>query len=141
MRTADGRAITIRPTLPQDRELQNEFFRSLSAESRHSRFMTWLKELPDSLAEQFASIDYRSHLALLAEVFHGGRETMIGNGLKMRRENQIKKCGQDITIVNASRILHCNALTRARTAMSQFLPRSTGFFFGLFLGHEPTFGP
>ena len=78
MRTADGRAITIRPTLPQDRELQNEFFRSLSAESRHSRFMTWLKELPDALAEQFASIDYRSHLALLAEVFHGGRETMIG---------------------------------------------------------------
>ena len=47
----------------------------------------------------------------------------------MRRENQIKKCGQDITIVNASRILHCNALTRARTAMSQFLPKSTGSFF------------
>ena len=78
MRAADGRRITIRPTLPQDRELQKEFFRSLSAESRHSRFMTWLKELPDALAEQFASIDYRSHLALLAEVFDGGRETMIG---------------------------------------------------------------
>jgi acetyltransferase len=78
MRTADGRRITIRPTLPQDRELQKDFFRSLSAESRHSRFMTRLKELPDALAEQFASIDYRSHLALLAEVFDGGRETMIG---------------------------------------------------------------
>jgi acetyltransferase len=78
MRSGDGRRITIRPTLPQDRALQKEFFRSLSAESRHSRFMTWLKELPDALAEQFANIDYRSHLALLAEVFDGGRETMIG---------------------------------------------------------------
>ena len=78
MQLADGRRITIRPTLPQDRELQKEFFRSLSAESRHSRFMTRLKELPDALAEQFATIDYQSHLALLAEVFDGGRETMIG---------------------------------------------------------------
>jgi acetyltransferase len=78
MRAADGRRIIVRPTLPQDRELQKQYFRSLSAESRHSRFMTWLKELPDALAEQFASIDYRSHLALLAEVFDGGCETMIG---------------------------------------------------------------
>jgi len=78
MRAADGRRIIIRPVLPQDRELQKEFFRSLSAESRYSRFMTRLYELPDALAERFANIDYRSHLALLAEVFDEGRETMIG---------------------------------------------------------------
>jgi acetyltransferase len=78
IRAVDGRRITIRPTLPQDRELQKEYFRSLSAESRHSRFMTGLKELPDAVAEQFTSIDYRGHLALLAEVFDGGHETMIG---------------------------------------------------------------
>ena len=40
--------------------------------------MTRLNELPETLAERFAVIDYRSHLALLAEVFEGGRETMIG---------------------------------------------------------------
>ena len=40
--------------------------------------MTRLNELPEALAERFASIDYRSHLALLAEVFEDGRETMIG---------------------------------------------------------------
>lgn len=78
MRAADGRRIIIRPVLPQDRELQKEFFRSLSAESRYSRFMTRLNELPDALAERFASIDYHSHLALLAEVFDDGCETMIG---------------------------------------------------------------
>ena len=78
VRLADGSRVTIRPTLPQDAELQREFFRRLSAESRYCRFMTRLNELPEALAERFASIDYRSHLALLAEVFEDGRETMIG---------------------------------------------------------------
>ncbi|TMJ77043.1 MAG: GNAT family N-acetyltransferase [Alphaproteobacteria bacterium] len=75
---ADGSRLTIRPTLPQDVELQQEFFRGLSAEGRYCRFMTRLNELPEALVERFASIDYRSHLALLAEVFEDGRETMIG---------------------------------------------------------------
>jgi len=78
VRIGDGRRVTIRPTLPQDLELQRAFFRSLSAEARYSRFLTRLSELPDALAERFANIDYSSHLALLAEMFDGDRETMIG---------------------------------------------------------------
>jgi acetyltransferase len=69
---------TIPPTLPQDAELQRDFFRTLSAESRYGRFLTPLKELPENMTRRFASIDYTSHLALLAEVFVGGRQTMIG---------------------------------------------------------------
>ena len=78
MRVVDGSRVTIRPTLPQDAELQRQFFRRLSAGSRYSRFMTRLNELPETLVESFASIDYRSHLALLAELFDEGSETMIG---------------------------------------------------------------
>lgn len=78
VRVADGRRVTVRPPLPQDAELQREFFRRLSAQSRYSRFMTRLNELPETLVERFVSIDYLSHLALLAEVFEDGRETMIG---------------------------------------------------------------
>jgi acetyltransferase len=103
VRTADGRAITIRPTLPQDQELQKEFFRSLSAESRHSRFMTWLKELPDAQAEQFASIDYRSHLALLAEVFDRGRETMIGEARYVVDANDRQLCEFAISVADGWR--------------------------------------
>ena len=103
MRAADGRRITIRPTLPQDRELQKEFFRSLSAESRHSRFMTWLKELPDALAEQFASIDYRSHLALLAEVFDGGREIMVGEARYFVDANDRELCEFAISVADGWR--------------------------------------
>ena len=75
---ADGSRVIIRPTLPQDVELQRDFFRLLSAESRYCRFMTPFTELPEAIAQGFASIDYRSHLALIAEVFVGGRQTMIG---------------------------------------------------------------
>ena len=78
VRLVDGGRVTIRPTLPQDAELQREFFRCLSAERRYSRFMTRLNELPETLVESFASIDYCRHLALLAELFEDGRETMIG---------------------------------------------------------------
>jgi GNAT superfamily N-acetyltransferase len=78
VQVAEGSRVTIRPTLPQDVELQREFFRTLSVESRYFRFMTARHELPEALAQRFASIDYRSHLALLAEVFAHGRETMIG---------------------------------------------------------------
>ncbi len=78
LRLDDGTRVTIRPSLPQDADLQREFFRSLSTESRYCRFMTRLSELPEELAIRFASIDYRDHVALLAEVFEGGQETMIG---------------------------------------------------------------
>jgi acetyltransferase len=78
VRVADGSPVTIRPTLPQDIELQRTFFRSLSAEARRLRFMTRLAELPAALVERFANADHASHVALLAEVYENGRERMIG---------------------------------------------------------------
>ena len=79
IQAADGSRVTIRPTLPQDVELQRAFFRALSPLSRYYRFMTPASELPDTLVELFTNIDYRRHLALLAEVFDAtGREIMIG---------------------------------------------------------------
>ena len=100
VRLADGSRVTIRPTLPQDAELQQEFFRSLSAESRHCRFMTRLNELPETLVERFASIDYRSHLALLAEVFEGGRETMIGEARYVVDERDSESCEFAIAVAD-----------------------------------------
>jgi len=78
VRLAEGSRITIRPTLPQDIELQRAFFRALSPEARRHRFMTRLDELPEALVERFGGADHASHVALLAEVFEDGRETMLG---------------------------------------------------------------
>jgi GNAT superfamily N-acetyltransferase len=96
----DGRRVTIRPTLPQDLELQRAFFRSLSAEARYSRFLTRLSELPDELAERFASIDYRSHLALVAEVFDGDRETMIAEARYVVDERDPAACEFAIAVAD-----------------------------------------
>lgn len=78
VRTFDGRRITIRPSLPQDAELQQTFFRSLSPVSRYCRFLTRVDELPSALSEAFTNVDHRRHLALIAEVFEGDREIMVG---------------------------------------------------------------
>ena len=101
VRLTDGRRVTIRPTLPQDVELQRSFFRSLSAESRYCRFMTRLNELPETLAERFTSIDYRAHVALLAEVFDdGGRETMIGEARYVVDEHDPTTCEFAIAVAD-----------------------------------------
>ena len=100
VRVADGSRVTIRPTLPQDVELQRAFFRSLSAEGRYCRFMTRLNELPEALIERFARIDYRSHLALLAEVFESGRETMIGEARYIVDERDPETCEFAIAVAD-----------------------------------------
>ena len=99
---ADGRRITIRPTLPQDAELQRTFFRSLSAESRYCRFMTRVSELPETLVERFTSIDYRAHVALLAEVVdEDGHETMIGEVRYVVEERDPRTCEFAIAVADA----------------------------------------
>lgn len=75
---ANGNRVVLRPALPQDRELQCAFVRTLSDEARHFRFMTRLSELSEAMAERITRIDYRTHVALIATVFADAGETMIG---------------------------------------------------------------
>jgi acetyltransferase len=89
---ADGRRVTIRPILPQDFELQREFFRSLSPMTRYARFMGAFNELPDAVAERLSKIDYNSHLALLAEIFAGRAQTMIGEARYVIEERDPTSC-------------------------------------------------
>jgi acetyltransferase len=100
VRAGDGSRVTIRPTLPQDIELQRAFFRSLSAESRYRRFMARFDGLPETLVERFASIDYRGHLALLAEVFDGRKETMIGEARYVVDNGDAATCEFAIAVAN-----------------------------------------
>ena len=109
VRVANGRRVTIRPTLPQDLELQQEFFRSLSAEGRYRRFLSPVNELPEAVAQHFISVDYRSHLALLAEVFEDSREIMIGEARYVIEQRD-----------PASLVRHC---CRRRLARQRHRPR------------------
>jgi RimJ/RimL family protein N-acetyltransferase len=74
----EGGRVTVRPVLPQDADMLQTFVRDLSAGSRRNRFFRFLHELPSDLLDAFTSVDYRKHLALVAEVFEGGVETIIG---------------------------------------------------------------
>jgi len=100
VRVAYGSRVTIRPTLPQDAELQRAFFRSLSPESRYCRFLTRLDEPPEALIEAFARADHASHVALLAEVFEDGRETMIGEARYVRDAHEPGTCEVAVAVAD-----------------------------------------
>lgn len=75
----DGEAerIVIRPVLPQDAQLTGAFFKRLSSAARHARFMAPMREVSAPLLDTFTRVDYARHLALVAEVFAGGEETVV----------------------------------------------------------------
>lgn len=74
----DGRMVMVRPVLPQDDVLAQLFVRGLSPESRYQRFLVGMSELPPGMLSAFTQVDYRSHLALLAEIFEEHAEVQIG---------------------------------------------------------------
>ena len=72
-----GERIVIRPILPQDEDLTTAFFGGLSAAARQQRFLSAMRSLPPGLVKRLTQVDYTEHLALVAEVFRDGRETVI----------------------------------------------------------------
>jgi len=97
---ANGRRVTIRPMLPQDFELQRVFFHSLSPMARYARFMAAFNELPDAVAARLSKIDYSSHLALLAEIFEGRQQTMIGEARYVIEEHDPTSCEFAIAVAD-----------------------------------------
>jgi RimJ/RimL family protein N-acetyltransferase len=74
----NGQRITVRPVLPQDDAVTGAFFRSLSTQSRYNRFMRAFRDVPQSLMAYFTQVDYKAHLALIAEIFVDAREIAVG---------------------------------------------------------------
>jgi acetyltransferase len=62
----DGRIITIRPIRPEDAEMEQDFVKSLSEESKYYRFMDTLRELTPAMLVRFTQIDYDREMALIA---------------------------------------------------------------------------
>jgi acetyltransferase len=75
---ADGRRVSVRPSVPQDIDLLRAFFAALSDQGRYFRFMTKLGELSEIMARRFADADQVRHVALLACATTGGGETVVG---------------------------------------------------------------
>src|SRR3970040_2411692 len=74
----DGTAVTIRPIRPEDEQIEQEFVRNLSDESRYFRFRDAVRELSPRMLAHFTRVDYDRHLALIAVTRQGGQEIQIG---------------------------------------------------------------
>ncbi|MDT3678691.1 MAG: GNAT family N-acetyltransferase [Burkholderiaceae bacterium] len=86
---ADGRSVLVRPVLPQDAALQQQFVRELSPTSRYRRFHGPMRELSADTLDYLTQVDYRSHLALLAETFDPrGEEVQVAEVRYVRREGE-----------------------------------------------------
>jgi acetyltransferase len=77
---ADGKDITIRPIRPEDAEIEQDFIRGLSEETKYFRFMRSLHELTPEMLVRFTQIDYDQEMALIAVTEHGGEEEELAVG-------------------------------------------------------------
>ncbi len=62
----DGVDLVIRPIRPEDAEIEREFVRNLSPQSRYFRFMQTVSELTQAMLVRFTQIDYDREMALVA---------------------------------------------------------------------------
>jgi acetyltransferase len=78
-RLADGSSVKLRPIRPEDAEMEKEFVRNLSENSRYFRFMNTVRELTPGMLARFTQIDYDREMAFVAvrEEGGGGGETEI----------------------------------------------------------------
>ncbi|HJV25288.1 MAG TPA: acetate--CoA ligase family protein, partial [Aromatoleum sp.] len=74
----DGTAVTIRPIKPEDAELEVEFVRKLSAETKYYRFMNTMRELPPAMVARLTQIDYDREMAFVATIDAEGKEVEVG---------------------------------------------------------------
>ncbi len=75
----DGKVVTIRPIRPEDADMEQDFVKNMSDESRYYRFMDTLRELTQTMLVRFTQIDYDREMALVATMTdENGKENQIG---------------------------------------------------------------
>lgn len=74
----DGIAVTIRPIKPEDADMEVEFVRKLSPETKYLRFMNTLRELPPAMVSRLTQIDYDREMAFIATLEEEEVEVEIG---------------------------------------------------------------
>lgn len=70
--------VTIRPITHEDKEIEADFVRNLSAQSKHDRFLEGIRELSPSMLTTLCDIDYVNSMAYIATIQQEGNEKQIG---------------------------------------------------------------
>ena len=74
----DDRRVLIRPILPTDEGLIQEFFYSHSEETIYNRYFRSLRALPHDTAQSLVNLDYRRQMAIVATTGRFQRERIVG---------------------------------------------------------------
>ena len=75
-----GQKVLLRPILPTDEGLVQEFFYSHSEETIYNRYFRSLRALPHDTAQSMVNLDYRRQMAIVATTGRVGREKIVGVG-------------------------------------------------------------
>jgi acetyltransferase len=78
VRLRDGRRVTVRAVLPEDRHELQAAIKRLSVESRYARFMSPLRELPPQTLERAVNPERGRELQLVAVCGERPRQTIVG---------------------------------------------------------------
>ena len=98
-----GGRVVVRPVLPQDADLEQALVRGLSPASRYQRFMAPVRELPQAWLERLTQLDYRRHVALIAESFDAGRAEAVAEARYVVDESQPAQAEFAIVVADAWR--------------------------------------
>lgn len=78
-RNKRGEQFILRPVLPQDKPLLEEFYSSLSPLSRRLRFHCAVNALSQDSLSAMSEIDYGKHLALVVTYVNEGQEIIVAD--------------------------------------------------------------
>ena len=76
--TDSGEEVTIRPIMPEDAAMEQEFVKRLSPESKYFRFMNTIRELSQAQLARMTQIDYDREMAFIATVDQNGCPFEVG---------------------------------------------------------------
>jgi len=81
----DGTDLIIRPIRPEDAEMEQDFVRGLSEQTKYFRFMQAIKELTPEMLVRFTQIDYDREMALIGVVEQAEGDVEVGVARYMAR--------------------------------------------------------
>jgi acetyltransferase len=95
-----GAPITVRPLRADDFEIEEQFIRGLSLETRTSRLLGGARKITPEYVARLTRVDYPRELALAASVMLAERETLIGVA-RYALEDQGESCEFAIVVADA----------------------------------------
>jgi len=81
----EGIDLTIRPIRPEDAQMEQDFVRGLSEQTKYFRFMQAIKELTPDMLVRFTQIDYDREMALIGVIEEDGQDIQVGVARYMSR--------------------------------------------------------